>query len=205
MRLIFIGDSVTDTGRDRDNKLSLGTGYVQKVAQQLKVSYPNHRYECINKGINGNRVIDLQERWQEDCLDYNPELLSILIGVNDVWRRYDSNDPTSVHAFERVYRDILSQAKAKTKAKIIILEPFLLHTPKDRIAWRDDLDPKRAVVKKLAEEFKAVFIPFDKIMTDEAIKKSPEYWAADGVHPTDAGHGLIAKVWIEVALANNLI
>jgi len=205
MRILFQGDSITDTGRDRDSEGSLGAGYVNKVAEKLRVTYPSRTYECLNKGISGNRVIDLQGRWQEDCLDLMPDVLSILIGVNDVWRKYDSNDPTHVEDFENIYRDILTQAQTKTQAKLILLEPFLLHTPADRAAWREDLDPKRLVVKKLAEEFKAVYIEFDQIMTEKALEKSPEYWAADGVHPTDAGHDLIADRWIEVALENHLI
>lgn len=192
MRILFQGDSVTDVGRDREDFNNLGNGYVKLIAEQL-----GQAFECLNRGVSGNRVTDLQERWQEDCLDLKPDLLSILIGINDVWRRYDDDDPTSTEAYEAGYRDLLAKIRTETKAKLIILEPFLLHTTKERASWREDLDPKRSVAAKLAEEFDAVFIPMDSIFTEATKMKEPSYWAEDGVHPSEAGHRFIADTWVK--------
>lgn len=194
--ILFQGDSVTDCGRIREDKSNMGTGYAMMISSWLQALYPEKSFTFINKGISGNRVCDLQGRWKEDCLDLNPTFVSILIGINDCWRRYDSNDPTSVEAFEKGYRDILSQVKEKTNAKIMLCEPFVLPVPEDRKQWREDLDPKIHVVRKLAREYNTLLLPLDGIFNSAAALKAPEFWAADGVHPTMAGHALIAQEWL---------
>lgn len=194
--ILFQGDSVTDCGRIREDKSNMGTGYAMMISSWLQALYPEKSFTFINKGISGNRVCDLQGRWKEDCLDLNPSFVSILIGINDCWRRYDSNDPTSVEAFEKGYRDILRQVKEKTNAKIMLCEPFVLPVPEDRKRWREDLDPKIHVVRKLAREYNTLLLPLDGIFNSAAALKAPEFWAADGVHPTMAGHALIAQEWL---------
>jgi lysophospholipase L1-like esterase len=124
-------------------------------------------------------------------------VVSILIGINDTWRRYDSNDPTSAEAFEQSYRDILTRTRENTDALIVMMEPFVLPYPQDRLTWREDLDPKIQVVRSLAREFEAALIPLDGIFAQAACRREPEYWAADGVHPTLNGHALIAREWLE--------
>ena len=133
-----------------------------------------------------------------DCLDLKPDVISILIGINDCWRRYDRNDPTPAEKFEDDYRIILNRIKENLNSRIILIEPFLLHYPEDRIQWREDLDPKISVVRKLAKEFNTYFIPMDEIFAQAAKAKEPAYWAADGVHPTLPGHALIAKSWLDM-------
>lgn len=195
MRVLFQGDSITDVGRNRDDFKDLGNGYPNIIAEHYQAAASNPPIEWLNRGISGHRVVDLQERWQEECIDLKPDILSILIGINDVWRRYDSNDPTSVQAFEAGYRDLLRRFRAVSKAKIILIEPFLLHVSEERRRWREDLNPKRLVVAKLAEEFDALYIPMDGVFEQATKTKAPAYWAADGVHPTQAGHRLIADTW----------
>lgn len=195
MRVLFQGDSITDVGRNRDDFKDLGNGYPSIIAEHYQAAASNPPIEWLNRGISGHRVVDLQERWQEECIDLKPDILSILIGINDVWRRYDSNDPTSVQAFEAGYRDLLRRFRAVSKAKIILIEPFLLHVSEERRRWREDLNPKRLVVAKLAEEFDALYIPMDVVFEQATKTKAPAYWAADGVHPTQAGHRLIADTW----------
>ena len=151
----------------------------------------------VNRGISGNRVKDLRARWDKDCIDLKPDWVSILIGINDTWRRYDSNDPTSVDSFEADYRHILERVKNELDAGLIICEPFVLPFPEDRNAWREDLDPKIAVVRKLAREFEAIFIPLDGILAAASAVREPAFWAADGVHPTPQGHALIAQAWLK--------
>jgi acyl-CoA thioesterase-1 len=195
--VLFQGDSVTDCGRDYSRYDDLGPGYPFKIAQYFNIFLNNKNVRFINKGVSGNRVIDLKARWQQDCIDIHPDYVSIMIGINDCWRRYDSNDATTADAFERDYRYILNEVKTKTKAEIIILEPYVLPTPPDRIIWREDLDPKIQKARKLAREFNALYIPVDGLLASKSANVNPELLAADGVHPTDFGHALIAKAFID--------
>jgi acyl-CoA thioesterase-1 len=137
--VLFQGDSITDGGRERADPNHLGWGYPRVVANWLSALYPERRLRFVNRGISGNRVRDLLARWKSDCIDLQPDWVSILIGINDTWRRYDSNDPTAVEAFERDYRTLLQLTRERTKAQILLMEPFVLHTPPDRAAWREDL------------------------------------------------------------------
>lgn len=195
--ILFQGDSITDGGRERSNPDHLGWGYPRIVANWLNALYPERRLRFINRGISGNRVRDLLARWQTDCIELKPDLVSILIGINDTWRRYDSNDPTPVEAFERDYRALLQQTRERTKAHILLMEPFVLHTPPDRETWREDLDPKIQVVRALAREFGATLAPLDKRFKEASKKREPAFWAPDGVHPSEAGNTLIAQAWLQ--------
>lgn len=196
---LFQGDSITDCGRNYNDINSLGDGYPRMVAGMLGAAYPELNIRFINKGISGNRTCDLVKRWKEDCIDLQPDWVSILIGINDTWRRYDANDPTPVYEFERNYRTILDMTRKNTRANIILLEPFVLPHPEDRRAWREDLDPKIQVVRKLAAEFDALYVPLDGLFAAAAAACGGNYayWAADGVHPTAAGHGLIANALMD--------
>ena len=140
---------------------------------------------------------DLRARWEEDCLALKPSWVSIMIGVNDVWRRYDANDATSVWDFEAAYRDILVKVKQKLRARLIIMEPFLLHADERQRQWREDLDPKIEVARRLAEEFDAVLVPLDGVFSAACGPRPPGYWAGDGVHPSLPGHALIAQRWLK--------
>jgi len=199
--ILFQGDSITDWYRSRENDNDLGTGYVNFIAAYLNATYPEKRIKFINRGISGNRVVDLLNRWDEDCIALKPDLVSILIGINDCWRRYDRNDPTSVEDFEKNYRKILTQIKERLDAKIVLCEPFVLPYPEDRKQWREDLDPKIQVVRKLSLEFDTLYVPFDGIFASACAKREPAFWAEDGVHPTYAGHALMAKTWLDVVKA----
>jgi lysophospholipase L1-like esterase len=144
---------------------------------------------------------DLASRWQEDCLGLEPDWVSILIGVNDTWRRYDSGDATTAAVFEEVYRGLLQDTVEHTDARLILCEPFVLPHPEDREQWREDLDPKIHAVRRLAREFGAVYIPLDGIFATASAHRNPSFWAADGVHPTAAGHMLIAENWLRAVHA----
>ena len=194
--VLFQGDSITDCMRDYRNLDSLGVGYAATAAALFGAAHPELRVKFLNRGVSGNRVQDLVARWTPSCIDLKPNWVSILIGINDCWRRYDSNDPTSVESFENDYRSILHKTVATNDAGLILLEPFVLPHPADRVAWREDLDPKIDAVRRLAREFKAVYIPLDGIFAAASTRVEPSYWAEDGVHPTAAGHALIAKEWL---------
>lgn len=199
--VLFIGDSITDAGRIRNNGYDLGIGYAYMTAAQFMFRYPEKRVRFLNRGISGNRVVDLQVRWQADCIELKPTLVSIYIGINDTWRRYDSNDPTSVQQFRAGYRDILDRTQEQLGAKLILIEPFVLPHPSDRVAFREDLDPKIQVVRELAREYRALLLPLDGLFAAASMRAEPSYWANDGVHPSPAGHSLIAKAWLEAVQA----
>lgn len=200
-KILFQGDSVTDVGRSYTDDSLMGEGYPNMIAAWLSARYPSMNLQFINKGISGNRVCDLETRWTEDCISLQPDLVSILIGVNDTWRRYDSNMITPVDDYDQCYRRILDRVQNETSAKLVIMEPFILHTPPDRATWREDLDPRIHAVRAIARDYSAVYVPLDGIFSAAATRREPEFWAADGVHPTQAGHALIAQAWIK-AVAN---
>ncbi len=142
-----------------------------------------------------------EKRWKIDCIDLRPNVVSILIGINDTWRKFDSNDPTSVEDFERDYRFILDEVK-KIGSKIVICEPYLIESVKsertpNKEMWRADLDSKIHAIMKLAREYKAVFVPLDGLMTQFCSSEDSYFWSYDGVHPTVNGGLLIAKEWIK--------
>lgn len=184
--VVFAGDSVTDCGR-REDRRGLGDGYVRDLFDSLGPQRPR----IVNVGISGNRAADLEARWQTDVLAHQPDVVSVLIGINDTWRRYDKNDPTSTESFERSYRALLEPVRAK----LILVEPFLLAVKDDQDAWREDLDPKIEVVRRLASEYGAVLVPADVEFNRQAAVVGATTLADDGVHPTAAGHRLLADLW----------
>jgi acyl-CoA thioesterase I len=199
-RILFTGDSITDSGRNRDKSEDIGYfGYVPIAAAHLQARLASPALKIFNRGIGGNRVCDLLKRVDEDLLALKPTVVSILIGINDTWRRYDSGDATDAKAFERDYRAVLEKITKHLKARIVLLEPFVLHTPLDRFNWREDLNPKIDVVRKLAVDFGAELVPLDGLFAQAAAQAPAAYWAEDGVHPTAAGHALIAETWLENA------
>ncbi|WP_282941320.1 SGNH/GDSL hydrolase family protein [Paenibacillus sp. RC67] len=201
--VLFQGDSITDAKRVREDGNDLGKGYALMAAAQFSALYPEKQVQFLNRGISGNRVKDLQSRWVEDCLDLKPNVVSIYIGINDTWRRYDRNDPTSTEQYESGYRDLLGQM-AKLEAKLILIEPFVLPVPEDRKLWREDLDPKIHVVRELAREYGAKLVSLDGLFAQASIRANSAYWAPDGVHPSPAGHALIARAWLQAVGAVQL-
>jgi len=199
--VLFQGDSITDAGRSRDSDADLGRGYAAMIAAWYSARHPEKQVRFINRGISGNRAKDLRARWQADCLDLKPSWVSILIGINDTWRRFDSNDPTSTEDYEAAYRAILTEVRNQLHAQLIILEPFVLPVPPDRRNWRADLDPKITAARQLAREFGALYVPLDGLFAAAATRRELAFWAADGVHPTPAGHALIAQAWLSTVEA----
>jgi len=195
--VLFQGDSITDWGRSRQDDSQLGSGYVYIAAAVFSAMYPERGVRFLNRGISGNRACDLKGRWTEDCITLKPHWVSIMIGINDTWRAFDSKDPTSTESFEADYRHILTRTRDELGAKLILCEPFLLPHPADRKAWRVDLDPRIYVVRSLAREFGAILVPLDGIFAEASLRRECAYWAPDGVHPTPAGCALIALSWLK--------
>ncbi|WP_150268731.1 SGNH/GDSL hydrolase family protein [Paenibacillus tepidiphilus] len=195
--ILFQGDSITDCGRNYADPASLGTGYAMMVAAQLGLKYPGKKLSFYNRGINGNRAVDLQNRWEKDCLALKPDWVSIYIGINDTWRWYDSGLETTAAEFEASYRDLAERTRQTLNAKLVFVEPFVLPVPEDRKHWRADLDPKIHVVRELAREYGAVLVPLDGLFAQASVKAEPAFWAGDGVHPSAAGHALITEAWLK--------
>lgn len=195
--VVFQGDSITDCGRSRENDSDFGRGYAMMAASWLCAKYPELNVNFINRGLSGDRVKDLRARWKRDCIDLKPDLVSIMIGINDTWRHYQCNDITSVENYRDDYRSLLMQIKESLNARVVLCEPFMLPVTEEQLrCWRDDLDPKIRVVRELAREFKTLHVPLDKIFMRAATKRETTFWLSDGVHPTQYGHALIAQAWL---------
>jgi lysophospholipase L1-like esterase len=186
---VFIGDSVTDCGRLVAPPF--GDGYVFNIAQSGHLAG-----QIINVGTSGHRLIDLEDRWKVDVLDHQPTLVSVAIGINDTWRRYDDNDPTSVEDFEDRYRRVLQTTKAHGNPELVLCEPFLLEVRDEMNTWREDLDPKIAVVHKMASEFGATLVSFDQRFKELSQEMPMSDLAEDGIHPSIFGHTIMADLWL---------
>ncbi|MNC20688.1 GDSL-like Lipase/Acylhydrolase [compost metagenome] len=199
--VLFQGDSITDTGRNRADAYSLGHGYAARIAGKLGHDLAEAGPVFLNRGISGNRVSDLYARWNEDAIYLNPKRLSILIGVNDAWRIVNRLPEGAGDRFESSYRHLLQITKEYLPdTGLILMEPFILKcgaTEERWEEWESLVGSYQAVVKQLAEETGAVFVPLQKSFDEASKRAEAAFWAADGVHPTAAGHELISRVWIE--------
>lgn len=204
LTVLFQGDSITDGNRTRNNDWNhvLGHGYQFIIASKLWYENPKSNLKFLNRGVSGNRVTDLENRWQEDALDLKPDVISILIGVNDTMSVVNNQNPQSIETFETSYRNILLKSKSQLPNVIfIICEPFILENgwvSKNTEIWKYEIQKRQKAAKRLAQEFGAIYVPFQQIFID-ACKKAPlDYWIWDGVHPMPAGHELMARQWLKV-------
>ena len=199
--VLFQGDSITDCGRLRENPDDLGRGYAFMTAAWFSSLHPERKVQFLNRGIGGNTVEDLKARWQEDCIALRPTWLSILVGINEAARAFTQNKPMPVEVFESTYHGILSEATEKLGSRLILMEPFVLPIPEDRVRWREDLDAKIHAVRRLAREFGAILIPLDGLFAQASARREMAFWATDGVHPTPTGHAMIARHWLKAVKA----
>ncbi|MBU1144759.1 MAG: SGNH/GDSL hydrolase family protein [Firmicutes bacterium] len=184
--ILFQGDSVTDCNRRIHD--DYGEGYVHEISK----NYPNHT--IINRGISGNKTSDLFARWQKDTMDFTPDILCILIGINDVWHRYAFGTGETITDYENYYRKMLEQVKEKLpKTFIIMMEPFMFTVDDFQRSFRKDLDEEIQVTRMLAREFADEYIPLDGFLAEQALKYNEFDLLHDGIHPTVKGHSLIAK------------
>ncbi len=199
VRIVFQGDSITDAGRDRRNYFNLGNGYPKYSAENLRAALPDVDFEFIDLGISGNRSCQLFDRIYTDCIALDPDIVSVLIGINDIWHRYGGGKIlTTDEQFAANYRAILSRIKSETHAKLAVFTPFLLDAP-DKAHFRPDLDRLMPIVKSIAAEYADVVVDLDTLFA-EAMKTQPEplYFSGDGVHPNENGSRFIAKHYAEV-------
>tara|TARA_R110002072_G_scaffold238769_2_gene396359 strand:+ start:281112 stop:281873 length:762 start_codon:yes stop_codon:yes gene_type:complete len=204
--VLFQGDSITDAGRDRksegnaNHSRGLGTGYPFLIAGGLLQAHAKLGLKVFNRGISGHKVPDLQGRWQKDTLDLKPAVLSILVGVNDIWHKFAGRYDGTVEDYGTGFAALLKQTKeALPETTIVVCEPFALRCGAVKDEWFPEFDERRAVAQEVAKEAGTLWVPF-QTMFDEAIAAgtTPNYWAGDGVHPSLAGHALMAKTWREV-------
>ncbi|MEH7236017.1 SGNH/GDSL hydrolase family protein [Bacillus sp. JJ1562] len=193
-RIIFIGDSITWWGMSENDMI--GTGYVRLLHDYLKVTYPERDLEIINKGISGNRVTDLAERWEKDVTSLTPDIVSISIGINDVWRQLDSPgiDQVFPQQFEEVYEVLLSSIKQKTNASIVLMEPTII-SEDIQSEGNMKLKPYIEIIHRLAGKYHAVLVPTHQEFITFLKHKKDFPLTIDGVHMNTTGNMLMAKTW----------
>jgi lysophospholipase L1-like esterase len=201
--ILFQGDSITDAGRKRgpdeaNSRDALGGGYAWMAAFELLLDRPGDQLNVFNRGISGNKVYQLAERWDADCLALKPNVLSILIGVNDFWHKHKHGYDGTLEKYETDYRALIERTKAALpEVRLVICEPFVLKVGAVEDSWFPEFDGYRAAAKRVAEAVGAAFVPFQS-MFDAAVKLAvPQVWAADGVHPTAGGAALMAHEWLK--------
>lgn len=201
--ILFQGDSITDSGRSRgpavaNNAQALGYGYSMLAAASLLNDNPKKDLKIYNRGISGNKVFQLAERWDTDCLELKPNVLSILIGVNDYWHMKNGSYNGTIKTYRDDYRTLLDRTKQKLPdVKLLIGEPYALTGPAVNKSWFPAFHEYRYVARDLADAFKATFIPYQSVY-DKAVETTPApYWTPDGVHPSLAGAQLMAAAWLE--------
>lgn len=202
--VLFQGDSITDAGREKEKELpnsawSFGNGYAMIAAASLLNSMPEKNLVIYNRGISGNKVYQLAERWDKDCLDLKPNVLSILIGVNDYWHTRNGNYDGTVEIYENDYMKLIERTKkALPDAKLVLCEPFyVLKTSAVDESWVEPMKQYQAAAKRVSEAFETIWVPFQQIF-DAAIAHAPgTYWTPDGVHPSMAGAQLMAEAWLK--------
>ncbi|MCU0105661.1 SGNH/GDSL hydrolase family protein [Acholeplasma vituli] len=193
MRLLFQGDSITDCNRNRENGMDLGHGYVRKIQEAL----PNH--EVLNRGISGNRTIDLMQRWQKDTLDLKPDFLSIFIGINEVWHYHYDQKVLTPRMYEDFYENLIKQTQyLLPNTKILLIEPFVFPIGVYQKSWDVELLEEQKIVKKLATQFNTLYLPLQSILNQHLDRYSMEAMAGDGVHPSDLGHEIIKDAILKV-------
>jgi lysophospholipase L1-like esterase len=201
--ILFQGDSITDgnRGRNADPNHIMGHGYAFSIASRVGADYPEKKYQFYNRGISGNKVNDLEKRWQTETLDLKPDVLSILVGVNDSSSVVFKREPViTVEKYEEIYQSLLEQTKAAFPNILFVLcEPFILKVGRVAENWdayHSDIVQRQAIVHEIAAKYDAVYVGFQEVF-DKACEKAPtDYWIWDGVHPTVAGHELMAREWL---------
>ena len=201
--LLFQGDTITDCGRASCGgagypMYDLGPGYAGIIASKLLAEEPQNDWKIYNRGISGNRIVDLYARWKKDCINLKADILSLLIGINDLGHEYSEANGVDAERFDKFYRMLLDWClESKPDMKFILMEPFVLPFGYVKDFWLADVAERGNIVRKIAKDYKTQFIPLQDIF-NEAAKKAPlEYWMVDGVHPTNAGHWLIVQEWLK--------
>lgn len=205
-RILFQGDSITDCGRKREDFYGMGSGYANLVKASLGTDRPDE-FEFVNRGISGNRIVDLYARIKIDFINLAPDYASIYIGVNDVWHEIGKENGVATPKFEKIYRMLLDEVQeALPETKLFLVAPFVLHgtatenTEEKPHRWerfQAEVPEKAAVVKKLAAEYALPCIELQPAFDKACELAPPDYWTRDGVHPTAPGHEILKRLWLQ--------
>jgi lysophospholipase L1-like esterase len=205
--VLFIGDSITDADRLTRAHRPFGFGYVHFVANYLLGKYPDSNLNIINTGISGNTIRDLESRWQTDCLDHNPDILSILIGVNDVWRQFATEDdlPYAVplDEYKKTYEQLLTMVTQRCNSQIVICEPFMFCDDYNNPMFAQ-LRRYIEAVRCIADNFNACLVPLQNAIDGRIKEVPPQNWSLDMVHPEVWAHAWIAQQWLLAAGLSSL-
>lgn len=207
IKVLFQGDSITDAGRSREADANVGRGYPHLVKAQMGFNEPL-KYNFINRGISGNRIVDVYARIKLDIINLAPDFMSILIGVNDVWHEFSRQNGVDADKFEKIYCMLIEEIKqALPDVKLLIIEPFALRGSATEATLEDgsekydkfryETEKRAQAARRVAEKYQLDFMPLQQKLDEMAEKTCPEFWLSDGVHPTEAGHALIAQLWME--------
>lgn len=202
---LFQGDSITDCLRDRtrswpNDPAALGAGYAGRIAGDLLAGHAGAGWQFYNRGISGDRSVDLLGRWRRDALALQPDVVSILVGVNDTWHEHLTGNGISVGRYAEFYRMLLADTlQARPRVRLVLGEPFALPGGEFKDDWRGELRERATVVRQLAQEFGAAFVPYQEIFDAGLKQYSAAELAADGVHPSPLGHQLMAQAWRKAA------
>ena len=202
MKVLFFGDSITDAGRETQvgaPNVRLGYGYVTYAAGKLLERDPGG-FEIYNRGLSGHRIVDLYARVKRDCWNLEPDVISILIGINDIWHEASHKNGVEIDRFETVYRMLLEDTKkVLPNVKFIICEPFMLEgtATAEKMEYFSKVSEYAAVAKKLSEEFGAEYVPLQDKFNEAGAKYGNDTLLSDGVHPTLAGGVILANEWIK--------
>ncbi len=205
--VLFQGDSITDCQRRKEweepiRNREMGDGYPRLITADLRARRPQDSLDFLNRGISGNRIVDLYARWKADALNLRPDIISILIGVNDTWHDSKHSNGVEPDRFETVYRMLLEwTVKVLPGVRLVLMEPFVLPCGEVRPDWIPEMDERRGIIKRLSAEFDTLFVPLQDMFKEKAALTGPEYWLPDGVHPSAAGHRIIADRWLETVTA----
>ena len=206
LRILFQGDSITDANRDRSSTQSndflkgMGNGYALMAASNLLIDYPITDWHYYNRGVSGDKVFQLADRWESDCFNIQPDVLSVHIGVNDFWHTLTNGYKGTVETYEKDFLKLLERTQSKLpKVKFIIGEPFVVldGTSIDADAWIPYFRDYQKVAADIAKKMGAVFIPYQQIYDTAVGNQGADYWCPDGVHPSLAGSALMAKAWMD--------
>lgn len=200
IRILFQGDSITDAGRKREEPTNLGKGYPLLVAGVLGAENPG-KFEFFNRGISGNRVVDLYARIKADIINLKPDILSILIGVNDIWSEITGEDGVDTEKYFRIYSMLIEEIQsALPEVKIMILEPFVLKASATEAEWErfhSEVKERAEKAKEIARKYNLKFVPLQAEFDKAEEKYAADYWLKDGAHPTIMGHEIIKREWLK--------
>ena len=200
--ILFQGDSITDAGRSRraigpNNSEGLGNGFPRLISNYLLENYPDHHFQIYNRGVSGDRIRDLAHRWQHDSLRLLPNIINLMIGVNDTWNYLYMGMGSSPDDYQLVFKNILQDTRQHLPdIKLILCEPFVLIAGEVTEEWVEDIKQRQEIVQMMAEDFNGVFVPFQSALHKAAEDIAPHKLLEDGVHPTELGHRVLADCWI---------